>query len=116
MQLLDLPSIARSSLRPSSDSETAHQYFSYPPTSGSPTVLAEADGHIGAMNTERTVFLDQLTEAIDAGDGRAAAILPMFQDWLIDLMRDPEAAKHEPGSVGYVARMFALRHLAEAAG
>lgn len=68
------------------------------------------------MHTERAAFLDELTQAIDAGDGRAAAILPMFRDWLTELAQDPEAAKHEPGSAGYVARMFALRHLAEAAG
>ncbi len=78
-----------------------------------PTVLAETAGHTDAMNTDRAAFLDRLAEAIDAGDGRAAAILPMFRPWLVDLLRDPEAAKHEPGSVGYVARMFALRKLAE---
>lgn len=74
--------------------------------------MATAAQHTGAMNTERTAFLDQLTEAVDAGDGRAAAILPMFRDWLTELARDPEAAKHEPGSAGYTARMFALRETA----
>lgn len=67
------------------------------------------------MNTERAAFLDELTVAIEAGDGRAAAILPMFRSWLVDLACDPEAARHEPGSAGYVARMFAIRNLAEAA-
>lgn len=67
------------------------------------------------MNAERAAFLDQLTEAIDAGDRRAAGILPMFRHWLIELAQDPEAAKHEPGSAGYTARMFALRELDEAA-
>ncbi|MBE5317473.1 MAG: hypothetical protein H4O13_18930 [Xanthomonadales bacterium] len=68
------------------------------------------------MDTRRAAFLDQLTSAIDAGDRQAAAILPMFRDWLTDLAQDPEAARYEPGSVGYVARMFALRELDEAAG
>ncbi|XAI95180.1 hypothetical protein [Dolichospermum phage Dfl-JY14] len=79
-------------------------------------MLATAAGQTGPMNAERAAFLDELTEAIDAGDRRAAGILPMFRHWLIELARDPEAAKHEPGSVGYSARMFALRELDEAAG
>ena len=76
-------------------------------------MLATAWKQTAGMNTERAAFLDQLTSAIDAGDGQAAAILPMFRDWLTDLAQDPEAARHEPGSVGYVARMFALRELAK---
>jgi hypothetical protein len=67
------------------------------------------------MHTERAAFLDELAGAIDAGDGRAAAILPMFRHWLTELAQDPEAARHEPGSVGYVARMFALRERGESA-
>lgn len=65
------------------------------------------------MDIQRAAFLDQLAEAIDAGDGRAAAILPMFRPWLVQLLQDREAATHEPGSAGYVARMFALRRLSE---
>lgn len=76
-------------------------------------MLATAWKQTAGMNTERAAFLDQLTSAIDAGDRQAAAILPMFRDWLTDLAQDPEAARHEPGSVGYVTRMFALRELAK---
>lgn len=76
-------------------------------------MLATAWKQTVGMNPKRAAFLDQLTSAIDAGDRQAAAILPMFRDWLTDLAQDPEAARHEPGSVGYVARMFALRELAE---
>lgn len=71
-------------------------------------------GHVARlapMDTQRAHFLDQLAEAIDAGDGRAEAILPMFQPWLEQLLQDPEAAKHEPGSAGHTARMFALRRM-----
>jgi hypothetical protein len=78
-------------------------------------VLATAGLQTVGMDTQRAAFLDELTQAIDAGDGRAALILPMFRDWLTELAHDPEAAKHEPGSAGYIARIFALRHLAEAA-
>lgn len=81
-----------------------------------PTVLATAWKQTVGMDSKRAAFLDQLTSAIDAGDRQAAAILPMFRHWLIELARDPEAAKHEPGSAGYTARMFALRALDEAAG
>ncbi len=76
-------------------------------------MLATAAGQTAGMDTQRAAFLDQLTGAIDAGDRQAAAILPMFRDWLTDLAKDPEAARHEPGSVGHVARMFALRELAK---
>ncbi len=76
-------------------------------------MLAMAARQTAGMDTQRAAFLDQLTEAIDAGDRQAAAILPMFRDWLTDLAQDPEAAQHEPGSVGYVARMFALKELAK---
>lgn len=57
-------------------------------------------GTLAPMNAERAAFLDQLTKAIDAGDGLAAAILPMFRHWLVDLAKDPEAARHESGSAG----------------
>jgi len=67
------------------------------------------------MHAGRAAFLDELTGAIDAGDSHAAPTLPMFQHWLTELACDPEAARHEPGSVGYVARMFALRELGESA-
>ena len=96
-----------------SGAETACEQFSYPAASRLPTVLATAWKQTAGMNTERAAFLDQLTSAIDAGDRQAAAILPMFCDWLTDLAHDPEAARHGPGSVGYVARMFALRELAK---
>lgn len=76
-------------------------------------MLATAWKQTVGMDSKRAAFLDQLTSAIDAGDRQAAAILPMFRDWLTDLAQDPEAARHEPGSVGYVARMFALRELAK---
>jgi hypothetical protein len=65
------------------------------------------------MNTERRAFLDQLAQVVDAGDRQAAAILPAFEPWLMRLLQDNEAAKFEPGSAGYVARMFALRTLAD---
>lgn len=73
-------------------------------------------GTLAPMNAERAAFLDQLTKAIDAGDGRAAAILPMFRHWLVELANDSEAGRHEPGRAGYTACMFALRELPEAAG
>lgn len=63
------------------------------------------------MNTERRAFLDQLAQAVDAGDPQAAAILPTFEPWLMRPLQDNEAAKFEPGSAGYVARMLALRAL-----
>jgi len=99
-----------------SGAETACEQFSYPAASRLPTVLATAWKQTVGMDSKRAAFLDQLTSAIDAGDRQAAAILPMFRHWLIELARDPEAAKHEPGSAGYTARMFALRALDEAAG
>ena len=79
-------------------------------------MLATAWKQTAGMDTQRAAFLDKLTEAIDAGDRRAAGILPMLRHWLIELARDPEVAKHEPGSAGYTARMFALRELDQAAG
>lgn len=99
-----------------SGAETACEHFSYPASSHLPTVLAIAWKQTAGMDTKRAAFLDQLTSAIDAGDRQAAAILPMFRHWLIEIARDPEAAKHERGSAGYTARMFALRALDEAAG
>lgn len=65
------------------------------------------------MDSQRKQYLDRLTQAIDAGDRQAAAILPTFRPWLVELLEDPEAARYEPGSAGYVARMFALRELSE---
>lgn len=76
-------------------------------------MLATAAQQTAGMGTQRAAFLDELTEAIDAGDRQAAAILPILRDWLIDPAQDTEAAKHEPGSAGYTARMFALRELAK---
>lgn len=109
-------SIARSSLGASSAAETGHQHFSYPTTRCLPTVQAGAARQTGPMNAERAAFLDALARAIDAGDEEARVIFPTFRPWLVELLRDPEAAKHEPGSAGHVARMFALRELGEAAG
>jgi hypothetical protein len=106
-------SIARSSPRSCPAAEIGHQQFSYPTASRSLTVLTTALQQIDPMNAERAAFFDQLKGAIDAGDRKAAGILPMFRNWLTELAQGPEAAKHELGSMGFVARMFALRELAE---
>lgn len=84
----------------------------YAAASCSPTALDRATGHAGFINTEHAALLGDLPRAIDAGDEEASVSLPTFRPWLVELLRDPEAAPHEPGSAGHVARMFALRELA----
>jgi hypothetical protein len=61
------------------------------------------------MNLSRDEFLDQLAVAIDSGDGRARAILPMFRHLLAELERDAAAGRLPPDGPGRIAHTFARR-------
>ena len=61
------------------------------------------------MSLSRNEFLDQLAVAIDSGDGRARAILPMFGHLLAELERDAAAGRLPPDGPGQLAHTFARR-------
>jgi hypothetical protein len=66
------------------------------------------------MDAEHLRTLDQLAAAAEDGDPQIRRALPMFGSLFQALLTDPVVRSLEPGSVGHTARLFALRHIAEA--